>query len=652
MASYSVDKIASELILIVAASEECAGQHATTRSTAVKRVTFSGKHFEERCLYMNLEPLTGLALSMENNKGVYALLLGSGVSHTANIKTGWGIMTDLIMKIAHVQGATGEAEKDPVAWFTQTFEDEPGYSSLLEMLEPTQATRSSLIAPYFERSAEDQENGDKQPTKAHKAIAKLVKAGYIKVILTTNFDRLMEQALEAESIQPTVIANSNDIPGAMPLVHERTCTIVKLHGDYKDLDTKNTYGELEIYDNALNSYIDRIFDDYGLIVCGWSGEWDTALRNAILRCPNRRFQTYWISRGEPGEKAREIINHRKAQSIPTAGADELFVELEEKVHSIAEYRQVHPVSVQIATATVKRYLAEEKYRIKLHDFVMQEVDRFLEATKDREIHTGTGDDIVKRYLNLSEVLQHIFATGGYWSRDGDIELWEKALVQIQVSSKNELAFNDPNDSIRKLYRFIILTLTYAYGMAALAGNKYSSAINLLKRILFYHIGNFEGTLATGEIERFLSKVPQGTGSDKIFTHLQLPLREFARHTIPTPMDHYTPYHRVFDELEYFIDIIQFQHLGKCQIGRKRLFPEEQVQRGSIIKHIEEDITKQGKKWLPLRNGLCDAGFETFIEYHEKYKKLLLENNLGYLTECCLEGLKEALVSMFSKPWSD
>lgn len=34
------------------------------------------------------------------------------------------------------------------------------------------------------------------PTVAHKAIANLVKHGFIKVIVTTNFDRLLERALE------------------------------------------------------------------------------------------------------------------------------------------------------------------------------------------------------------------------------------------------------------------------------------------------------------------------------------------------------------------------------------------------------------------------------------------------------------------------
>jgi len=50
-----------------------------------------------------------------------------------------------------------------------------------------------------------------------------------------------------------------------------------LHGDYADLDQRNTIDELEKYDKPLQNLLDRILDEYGLIVCGWSADWDKAL---------------------------------------------------------------------------------------------------------------------------------------------------------------------------------------------------------------------------------------------------------------------------------------------------------------------------------------------------------------------------------------
>src|SRR5262249_20771903 len=154
----------------------------------------------------------------------------------------------------------------------------------------------------------------KLPTAAHSAIADLVASGHIKVILTTNFDQLLESALRAINVNPTVIASPDAAAGAIPLAHN-PCTVVKLHGDYLDTRIKNTPDELATYEHAINQLLDRVLDEYGLIVCGWSGDWDTALRAALERCPNHRYATYWAARGAPAAQARNLIAMRRATVI-------------------------------------------------------------------------------------------------------------------------------------------------------------------------------------------------------------------------------------------------------------------------------------------------------------------------------------------------
>lgn len=46
-----------------------------------------------------MHPVIPLAVSMHANRGVYALLLGSGVSRAAEIPTGWDVTLDLIRKV-------------------------------------------------------------------------------------------------------------------------------------------------------------------------------------------------------------------------------------------------------------------------------------------------------------------------------------------------------------------------------------------------------------------------------------------------------------------------------------------------------------------------------------------------------------------------
>jgi hypothetical protein len=66
-----------------------------------------------------VDPIVSLAFSMHNAKGVYALLLGSGVSTSAGIPTGWGVVTDLIEKLAAVQHE--KCEPDPEKWFVAKY---------------------------------------------------------------------------------------------------------------------------------------------------------------------------------------------------------------------------------------------------------------------------------------------------------------------------------------------------------------------------------------------------------------------------------------------------------------------------------------------------------------------------------------------------
>ena len=65
--------------------------------------------------------------------------------------------------------------------------------------------------------------------------------------MTTNFDRLMEKALEDEGVTPTVLSTKEQAgQGALPLVHV-DCCIFKVHGDYTDPRIRNTESELAEY---------------------------------------------------------------------------------------------------------------------------------------------------------------------------------------------------------------------------------------------------------------------------------------------------------------------------------------------------------------------------------------------------------------------
>lgn len=191
-----------------------------------------------------LDPMLSLAFAMHSARGVYALLLGSGISTSAGIPTGWQIVEDLCRKLAVLMQE--DCNDQPAHWYRQRFGKNPEYSQLLGTLGSTPDERREILRGYFEPTEKEREDGKKLPTPAHRAIAQLVASGHVRCIVTTNFDRLIEQAIGDMGIDPTVISTSDGIKGALPLTHSKCC-VFKVNGDYLDSRIRNTTGELERY---------------------------------------------------------------------------------------------------------------------------------------------------------------------------------------------------------------------------------------------------------------------------------------------------------------------------------------------------------------------------------------------------------------------
>ncbi|MFE3934463.1 SIR2 family protein [Streptomyces goshikiensis] len=155
----------------------------------------------------------------------------------------------------------------------------------------------------------------------------------IRVILTTNFDRLTERALQEVGISPQVVHRPDQIDAIQPLAHSQV-TVIKLHGDYADLEQRNTVDELETYPEAQQRLLERVLDEYGLIVCGWSADWDTALVRAVSGTRSRRYPMFWSHYGHLGEEARRLTAQHGAVVIEGKSADELFTGLLQQVEAL------------------------------------------------------------------------------------------------------------------------------------------------------------------------------------------------------------------------------------------------------------------------------------------------------------------------------
>src|ERR1700687_1174162 len=409
---------------------------------------------------------TQVAFSVYEGKGGFAVLIGAGRSRPAGTPTGWEITFDLIRRGGLAENA--EEQADWAEWYRQRVGQEPNYSTLLEELASSPEERRSILHGYIEPTKQDREEGLKVPTAAHFAIADLVAGGYLRVIVTTNFDRLLENALRERGIEATVIASADALSGAEPITHS-ACYILKLHGDYRDARILNTDSELTAYPPQYDSLLDRIFDEHGLIVCGWSGEWDHALRAALLRAPNRRYPVYWATRGKVATGAKDIIDHRRARVISIADADSFFKGLRERVETLSQSQRQNPLSTELLVSTAKRYLSKPEYRIQLDELIEQETGRLSARLESTEFSPqGPWNQAVFRarvrsYESITEPLARMAGVLGRWGDDAELPLLLDVVRTLYRLSEKTAGGLTVYLNIRS-YPTVLIFTAYALGL--------------------------------------------------------------------------------------------------------------------------------------------------------------------------------------------
>ena len=539
-----------------------------------------------------IDPVHSLAFSIQANRGVYAVLLGSGVSRAAKIPTGWEITLDLIRKLAKLYGET--CDPDPEHWYLNKFGKEADYSNLLDELAKKPTERQQLLRGYWEPSDREAEEGEKQPTAAHRAIAALAARGFLKVILTTNFDRLVETALIDEGVVPTILSTPDQIQGALPLIHTKCC-VFKVHGDYLDARIRNTPAELDQHPPEFDQLLDRIFDEFGLIVCGWSAEWDGALRKAIYRAPSRRFTTYWATRRKPGDKAQQLIDHRKAQMISIESADAFFQTVQQHVEAIEEFSQPHPLSTEAAVAALKHYIPDPKYRVQLSDLVTKTVDNVVKVTSGEAFSVQDGPQPtsesvtarVRSYEAACSTLLAMATVGGFWAEKEHYPVWQRALERLgsTKSSGGPVLW-------LALQRYPATLLLYALGVGAVEADRLQFLRLLLDTTLRRE--HQEDVLTVQILPPFRGYGGQDMrileGMDRRYAPLNdwihTALWPYADRIIPDN-DRYT---LVFDKLEILMALSYAHHQGKWD-GGYWAPPGAFVYRGENQTRILQEIRK-------------------------------------------------------------
>lgn len=570
-------------------------------------------------------PLLGMA--MQALPGAFALLLGSGVSSAAGIPTGYGITIDLIRRIASAKGVS--PAPDPESWYYAEFNGEASYTEVLRKVAPHSAhERSAILRRYFEPSADEAAAGEKQPTAAHRAIAQLVASGYVRVVLTTNFDRLVEQALEEVGIRPVVISTAAAASGASPLQHN-VCTLIKVHGDYLDPNIRNTDAELAAYSAPMNRLLDRVLDEYGLVICGWSAQWDIALRAALERCKSHRFTTYWASQRPPGDSEATLMSLRRAVAIPIADANGFFEDMLATVTRAAEQtlpgqREHAATTPQAVVRQVERMVDDPTKRVALRKLVEDQSQSLATALATQDLPVSTshaaptvtslGERMRAYELASANAVALMAAAADYFADDAQVAL----LVELlQNSVPREVAGGFTAYIDLRLYPSLLLL--YAGGMGALRAGRYKTLVNLW----YAKVATASGE-PDQEAVRVLrpSRVVAAEAAQSLLPtpRLLTPVSEYLFVTLREPMRATVladaVYETVFDTYEFLsamvaADLAREGYAPQPHIGRFG-WKARSLEQSYVGTAIRQDIAAAGTEWPLLSAGAFDGDLRRAI----------------------------------------
>jgi hypothetical protein len=384
--------------------------------------------------------------------------------------------------------------------------------------------------------------------------------------------------------------------------------LLKLHGDYGDTRIMNTADEVAVYDPRIDKLLDQILDEYGLIVCGWSAEWDTALRAAIKRSGSRRFTTYWTTLGDLNSSAEELVKLRHAQIVEISSADTFFAKLSETVDSLATLSGKRPLSAALELTALKRYLSDSTFRIELHDLVKEERERVHRVlSSDRfPMHSvqPTTEEIAKRiadYESLTELIRDTIITGCYYGESHHAPLWIACIERIANLPEPQPGY----EVWRNLRHYPTLLLIYGGGIAAMAGGNYETLVGLITKPTFRAINHEEAILERINAMRVLDvrlaqTLPGMARGTPVSQHLETLLREPFRDLLPDER----VYQKTFDLFEYLLAMAfmdQTDHLSWAPVGCfawRNGFREPET-----ANTVDREINKMGEEWPLLRAGM-------------------------------------------------
>jgi len=241
----------------------------------------------------------------------YCFIIGAGASKASGIKTGWEMAKEWMdeLQALDAKAARELIEKE------QVDKDDLGshYSKIYGRrfaLEPAQG---------FIRLQKEMENAI--PSSGYYYLAEILNETHNKLVITTNFDSLTEDALFIYKDTKALVITHESLAKYVDALPDRPI-VIKLHRDLL-LQPKSTEEEVHSLSDEWEGILKKIFEIYVPIVIGYGGN-DGSLMGFLESVADKNKPLYWCYKnGTPvNDKIKELLGKYRGFLIPIDDFDD------------------------------------------------------------------------------------------------------------------------------------------------------------------------------------------------------------------------------------------------------------------------------------------------------------------------------------------
>lgn len=285
---------------------------------------------------------------------------------------------------------------------------------------------------------------------------------------------------------------------------------------------------------------------------------------------------------------------------------------------------------------LKELISSDSSQIKLHDYVIEEVRRFLASTSEDNFAvngTFSDEELLERisaYESHTKDLSAIVACLSHWASDNQ----RNSLSKIISRSCDRLLESQGGLVVWVSLRWYpLLLLMYSAGIAAIERQNYKSLSTIFYTKLGVSINESSESLfvqkaanAAGELADVFKRIPE---HERNFT----PMSEYFYKVLQPSLDDLfflgKAYERVFDEFEILFALVtadlKKQDDSYCWGPVGRFGWKGRRMSISPLQKLRSEAAQLKDNWGPIRAGMFGGSYDRFEEVAETYQKEILAN---------------------------